>query len=103
MFEAGALSKHVGEGKVCPILLSLTPKDITGPLAQFQATQIEKLDFKNLIVSINNSLGENQLKDSTLTQVFEKWWPDLENSMKDILTSHKADGEKSPRKDRELL
>lgn len=36
MFEAGAISKVVGEASVCPILFELDPTDISGPLNQFQ-------------------------------------------------------------------
>ena len=103
LFEAGALSKHVGDGQVCPILLGLTPADITGPLSQFQSTQIDKQDFYKLIVSINNSLSENQLSDSTLKQVFEKWWPDLEKDINSVLDSDNDGGKKHARSERELL
>src|SRR4029078_7974867 len=37
LFEAGALTKFVQEARVIPLLLDIEFKDITGPLAQFQA------------------------------------------------------------------
>jgi hypothetical protein len=36
-FEAGALAKRMQEGRVIPLLLDIEFKDISGPLAQFQA------------------------------------------------------------------
>jgi hypothetical protein len=42
MFEAGALSKRIGDSKVCPILFGLKATDVTDPLAQFQLARIEE-------------------------------------------------------------
>jgi hypothetical protein len=37
MFEAGAISKVVEEGLVCPIVFGINKTDLVGPLASFQA------------------------------------------------------------------
>lgn len=48
-FEAGALSKRLGESKVCTLLLDLKATDISGPLVQFQATPaINKDEIKKI-------------------------------------------------------
>lgn len=74
-FEAGALSKKLGEGKVCTLLLDLKPTDIKGPLIQFQATIAKnKEDMRKLINSINGNLQDNKLRDNILSQAFEMWW-----------------------------
>src|SRR5215217_1554754 len=37
LFEAGALGKSVKGGRVCPYLIDLSRKQLSGPLSQFQA------------------------------------------------------------------
>ena len=39
LFEAGALSKTLESTFVCPLLIDLEKSDVSGPLAQFQATK----------------------------------------------------------------
>ncbi|HEX8390868.1 MAG TPA: TIR domain-containing protein, partial [Longimicrobium sp.] len=42
LFEAGALSKFVGEAAVIPLLMDVSFSDInTGPLGQFQAKKLD--------------------------------------------------------------
>src|ERR1700693_3526935 len=53
MFEAGAVSKIVGNAHVCPTLFGIEATDLKGPLAQFQATRFEKEDMKKLFRTIN--------------------------------------------------
>lgn len=83
LFEAGALSKIVGN-LVCPYLFDLNPNDITGPLSQFQATKPEKEDTKRLMDTINGALGDTALPNKQLDTIFDKWWPDLDKSIKGI-------------------
>ncbi len=83
-FEAGALSKLTGS-KVCTYLFGLSPSDVKGPLAQFQATKSDdKGDTKKLLHTINKNLGEQLLKDLQVDTAFEKWWPDLEKVLREI-------------------
>jgi hypothetical protein len=42
LFESGAISKTVEKAFVCTLLIGLEPSDITGPLADFQATKPTK-------------------------------------------------------------
>src|SRR5262245_55696298 len=60
MFEAGALSKIVSESRVIPYLLDVKPKDLRGPLAQFQAVSSDEDGTFRLLQSINLS-GEQAL------------------------------------------
>ena len=48
LFESGAISKGVGENRVCTFLLDLESTDLTGPLAQFQDTKNSKDDIYKL-------------------------------------------------------
>jgi hypothetical protein len=82
LFEAGALSKAVDATFVCPFLFRVENSDLEGPLAQFQTTRAQKQDTRELIRTINKSLGASALKEGTIDQVFEKWWPDLEQRLR---------------------
>ncbi len=102
LFEAGALSKSLQKSHVCPVLFGIKNTDLAGPLKQFQTTEFEKADFHRLLTVINGQLGDNKLPSKTLDLVFDKWWPDLEAKIREIL----ADVEKIDepiRTDRELL
>jgi hypothetical protein len=41
-FEAGALSKMIGQSYVSPLLFDVEPSRLRGPLSQFQATVFDK-------------------------------------------------------------
>lgn len=85
LFEAGALSKKIGQSRVCPVLFGPDPTDMTGPLTLFQYTRFTKDDFRKLVETINKAGGESKLPDPVLSTVFEKFWPDLEETVKKIL------------------
>ncbi|MFJ7796945.1 TIR domain-containing protein [Pseudomonas sp. NPDC096950] len=87
LFEAGALSKSLDKSYVCPILFGISNTDLSGPLKQFQTTEFSKPDFHKLISLINNRLGDSKLPAKTLDNVFDKWWPDLEEKINEILSS----------------
>lgn len=93
MFEAGAISKKVENSLVCPILIGLETSDIHGPLTQFQATLFEKSDFKRLISDLNKANNSNTLEEGVLHKVFEQFWPELEEKVRDIIkkSSDRAD------------
>jgi len=102
MFEAGALSKSLDKSHVCPILFGVSATDIEGPLKQFQCTSFEKGDVKQLVATINARLVEGKLAQKNLEQVFEKWWPDLYDTISNILGREDAPVEPI-RTDRELI
>lgn len=102
MFEAGALSKSLDKSHVCPILFGITNTDLAGPLKQFQTTEFTKHDIHKLINVINNRLNENKLPPKTLDSVFDKWWPELESQIKEIL-SEDLQKDEPVRSERDLL
>ena len=53
LFESGALSKALSTSKVCPILFGVEPTDIQGPLAQFQATRVNREDIRRLVSTMS--------------------------------------------------
>ena len=84
LFEAGAISKIIGESRVCPILLGMNPSEITGPLSQFQSTIFEKNEMLKLLMSLNYELGDNKLENEILKVSFDKFWPDLEKEISKV-------------------
>jgi hypothetical protein len=80
-FEAGAISRAVGDSKVCPLLLGMTATEVDGPLSQFQSTVFSKEDVWALISSLNRELKVDRDDDETLKRKFEKFWPDLEEKV----------------------
>jgi hypothetical protein len=88
MFEAGALSKNIGQSRVMPLLFGINYADISGPLAQFQAVKFNKEDFFRLIQSINDMPENSSLPHNVLAETFEKWWPDLEKKVTGILSDY---------------
>ena len=101
LFESGAISKTVEKSFVCTLLIGMETSDVSGPLAQFQATKLTKEDLLQLLKTLNKALGESALKESQAEATFELCWPKL----KEKLDNLPADGpEGRPhRKDRELL
>jgi hypothetical protein len=102
LFEAGALSKSLEKSHVCPILFGITNTDLAGPLKQFQTTEFNRGDIHKLIGVINSRLGENKLPSKTLDVVFEKWYPDLEVRVNEIL-GDVSERDTPIRSDREIL
>lgn len=88
LHEVTALSKNSVEANVCILLFDLDFKELTGPLAMFQATKFDKKDFKRLFVTINDKGGEFKLETEVLNDVFEMWWPKLEIEIRGILNGY---------------
>ncbi len=88
-FEAGALSKALDSSRVSPFLFNVRKSELTGPLAQFQATSYERDDVRRLMLSVNESYGENALPPQRLNQVFEVWWPRLEERLNSVTALRK--------------
>jgi hypothetical protein len=87
LFEAGALSKSVSEGKLAPVLFGMEQSDIQrSPLTQFQMTKFEKTEFLKLLHSINEAL-DSGLESGILTNLFEALWPQLEKDISDVFNS----------------
>lgn len=104
LYEAGALSKRLEKSKVCPITVGIGHADLTGPLRQFQATEFNEEDFRKLLRTINKASGDVALKDAVVDNVFEMWWPKLEQTFNEILSdAHSCEDNAPLRNDREIL
>jgi len=101
LFETGALSKSLEKTFVCPYLLDIEPTDLIGPFAQFQATKAQKDDTKKLLGTINKALGAQALDEKLLDRQFERWWSELDKSLRNI---PETVGESQPKRgEREML
>lgn len=87
-FEAGALSKSLSSGRVCPFLIDVSRDGLSGPLSQFQNTTLTKDDLLKLVSAINAASGAQSVEHARLAKAFDMWWPDLEAKVNSILASH---------------
>ncbi len=104
LYEAGALSK-TKDAYVCTLLIGLNPTDIEQPLAQFQHTTVNKDEIKKLIYTINSVVqkcGENALAEPLLEDVFNTYWPKLEQALEQA-TKIESKEQKTERADRDIL
>lgn len=88
LFEAGALSKSLGQARVCPLLVNVKNADLVGPLAQFNTSGIGRDEILRLVGTLNSRLpAEQRRSDNQLDQAFQVWWPHLESKLSNALTS----------------
>lgn len=82
-FEAGALSKN-SSSTLIPIIYKSDIMILNdGPLKQFQSQKdINKECILELIKTINsNASKEIKINEDLLVHTFDKWWPDLEDTI----------------------
>jgi hypothetical protein len=84
LFEAGALSKVIDQTHVCPLLINLTPGQLAGPLSQFQANQITADGTLKIVSTLNRLLGPAQIPEADFEEIFNVWWPHLEDKLKAV-------------------
>lgn len=80
IFEAGALAKRVGEetNRVVPLCIDLKSTDVTGPLATFQARELDEEGMKKIVLDLM-ALSENPPTTMQTDRAFARLWPDLES------------------------
>lgn len=83
LFESGALSKSMLEGKVIPLLFGLELSDLSGPLSQFQAQKVEQSGLMEVVKAING-VAETKADEGIITRTVPALWPQLESSLGDI-------------------
>ena len=83
LFEAGALAKSMQGSRVIPLLLDLEVRDITGPLAQFQAKKVDRVGLSEVIQSLNQN-APNPIPEDRVKQLFDALWPELEKKVATI-------------------
>jgi hypothetical protein len=103
MFEAGALSKNLEKSKVCPLLFGIEPSDIKGPLVQFQAAKFSQKEMKKVIKMMNDELDSTSLASEVLDNVFEMWWPKLQEQIEKVVDKARNGDSSALRTERNLL
>jgi TIR domain len=100
LFEAGALSKSMLDGKVIPLLFGLELSDLVGPLSQFQAQKVSETGIMEVVKSINK-VAEKPASLSIVEQLVPTLWPRLQEALTKI--PDKAPSEKHKRQTHEVL
>lgn len=99
LFEAGAIAKSMEDGRVIPLLLDLDLKEISGPLAQFQAKKADEDGFRQLIFDLNKVAPVSEPEDR-ITQRFDLMYSSLKIKLDKIPASG---GSKPTRAQGEIL
>jgi len=86
LFEAGALAKSMQDSRVIPLLLDLEIRDITGPLAQFQAKKVDRTGLTEVLQSVNQ-LSPHPVSDDRAKPLLDALWPELEKKIAAIPTA----------------
>lgn len=98
LFEAGALSKSLGQARVCPLLINIKNADLQGPLAQFNTAGTSREEILQLIQSINEYLPEDKRRtQGQLEEAFDVWWPRLENKLEEAVRRSATDEAAQPK------
>ncbi len=86
-FEAGAISRKVGQGRLIPFLVNLGNADIPrhSPLTQFQTTSNNKADIHRMIRSMNRSVQPPVVEDGVLDTLFEAVWDRLDQALREAI------------------
>jgi hypothetical protein len=86
LFEAGALSKSLHDGRVAPIIFDIVTADLSGsPLLQFQVSLFKEDEILKLLNSMNAALGDKAVREDVLQKTFQKFWPDLQAKVEKIV------------------
>lgn len=91
-FEAGALSKTL-DSRVSALMINVVTSDIQGPLSRFQATKLEKVDFYQLLVSINE-VADSPINEKVLQKSFDAIWDKMYENINNIVKVSEKRGEK---------
>ena len=89
-FEAGALARTIGKkrrqgGALLTYLLGVRPDELTGPLAEYQATSVERDDTRKLCAAIVNVMVRTKAQEPPDWETaFDKNWGNFEAAVKTI-------------------
>lgn len=76
-FEAGALGKSLGTGKVAPLLLDVTRADVEGPISQFQNTLLtDATDMRQFVRDL--CAFTPGVPEESVDALFSVKWPELQ-------------------------
>lgn len=84
LFESGAIAKDLDNGRIIPILLDVEPKDIVGPLAQFQLKKVDRNGIGAAVASINRVAG-SPISPSVVEERVARLWAGFSKQLKKAL------------------
>lgn len=87
LFEAGALSKAVSASRVIPYLLGFEPRELQGPLSQFQAVRADESGTLRLVSAINAAGDAPLISPEVLGEAFQVWWPQIAPEIAELAAS----------------
>jgi hypothetical protein len=99
LFEAGALSKSLGRGRVSPLLIGLTNSDLSGPLAQLNTTSLSESEIKKLFTAINRHLDQSGIPEKRFEKAFNFYWPSFKAQIDQALIEAEGSLTKAPNRD----
>jgi len=100
LFESGALSKSMQDGKVIPLLFGLELSDLSGPLSQFQAKKVDQGGLMEAVQAIN-SIAETKTSEDIIARSVPAMWATLQTAIDAI--PDKEPTEKHMRPQHEIL
>lgn len=80
MFEAGALSKQLDQGRVSCLVFEMSKADVELPLGGFQNTDFNDDDVWKLVESIN-ACGETHVAKERLAAIYKELWDRFANNV----------------------
>lgn len=84
LFEAGAISKGLGEtARIVPYRFGVDVSAVQQPLSQFQGVDADQAGTFALLKSLNEKT-DGSLETSRLERSFEHWWPSLREQLASI-------------------
>lgn len=83
LFEAGALAKSLDGAKVIPLLFELELRDISGPLAQFQAKKFDRSGLSEVVTAVNRALP-NPIADGIVNPLLDAMWPGIHQKLEAV-------------------
>jgi TIR domain len=88
LFESGALIRQMGRGRLCTLLIDVSPAEVAPLLSVFQSTTFKREDVFRLVQTIHSALERPRplLLDAELEEQFETHWPDLESHVRKALS-----------------
>lgn len=100
LFEAGALSKSVGDGRVAPFLVGVKPSELPAPLTQFNAVHSTKEDFKKLVRAINDTaLSSEEVAAERVDKAVDACWSKIDSELAKAAEEPPAKPENNPAPD----
>lgn len=100
-FEAGALSKAVGQAHVIPYLIGPKTTDVEGPLADFQMVPADEAGTRKLVLLLASQVGDTSV--DVVEKSFGFVWHDFQEKLASVARSASSETTEPARSDAALL